>query len=247
MFNSDTSRSATIGPSALIIPAGCAMLAQFMQHVYAVGFDASDLSTTSLMSPLLMFSFLKIVALVVLAVHFARLLVVRNDPRHAAPAGGQADRFLGLILAVNVAFACLVLSSIGFIESEAFARFAELGITKTVAKLVLVCVLLGLIMPLNKRVFRDVSIAIGSNATMPTQAPFTSDPNKPFLKSLTVNSVRYILPAYVAHVVLAMGIAKYEALILPLAAADAVVLVGLGLLAGHALFRSHEEVLATAG
>ena len=239
-----TMKSATFGRSGLLIPAVCAICAQYLQHIHAVGRDGSDLMQMNALDPLLLSSFLKLAAIVILAFHLARFLVSSNSGCEGDRDDGAPDRSLMFILAINFGFCAIILLGVGFIESEAFAGVAETGLSRTHAKLGLVCLVFALLMPLNRRVFRDVSAAIGSNAHLRARPSAGPNQNKVFLKALTRNAIRYVLPAFALHVLLAAGIAAYPALLAAQALADSLVLVAIGLLAGYAIFLSHREASA---
>lgn len=227
-------RSAMAAGSGLFIPAACTLVAQFMQHAFAAGYDAAKLPQLSWHNPLFLFAFLKAVALAVLVIHAARRLLARSG----GAAGVRADRALGGMLGLNVALGVLLLLALRFINSEAFAVLLGIGVTKGMAKAALLCLVLALLMPLNKRLFRDISAAIGSAAGAGADGALA---NKLFERSLGWRCATYVLPLFLLHIAAVKAIARIEGALLPLAAFDALVVVAIGLAAGYAIFLAHGD------
>lgn len=233
-------------PPGLVIPAACTVAAQIMQHVYATAFKADDLTSYALSSPLMMFSFIKVVAVVVLATHFARVLVGGNSTQGTATTA-HAERHLSHLIAINIGFALFLILAIRFINSPGFSTLLDMGVTKTAAKALLALTVLLLIRPFNKRVFRDTSLAIGSDVVLNNKRLLPTNANGLFMKYAMHNCLKYLLPVYVLHVLLTKGSSRFEDLLLLRAALDSVLVVVLGLLAGYAIFKSHDQVLSSHG
>lgn len=234
-----------VRPSRLIIPAAITMVAQMMQDIYAKQFAAEDPQRYSLDSPLVLFAFIKVVAIVVLAVHAARILIggTRNAADDGPKGAARADKYLLYIVGLNVAIASILLVAVQFINSDSYVPLAEAGVTKQVAKVILIALVLTAALPLNKRMLHDISAAIGSRTGSASEPRPGAEANKRFTRRLGFNLAKYVLPVYLAHLCLTFGLSKSGGMSYAQAAADAALVVMYGLLAGYAIFRSHEEAI----
>lgn len=245
MIRIDTREGASIWRSGLVIPAACTAIAQFMQNVYASSDANLGLAHQSLFSPLLLFALLKVVSVVVLAIHCARYLVVRSGSRPEQRHDKRADQYLACLLGANLAIAVALFGCIKLMNSEASLTLREFGVSKTGAKIGLVLIILFALKPLNKRVFHDISIIIGGGNVRAGGGHSSTTCNSDFLKFSTKNFAKYVLPVYGVHVIFAVWLGKLDFFLSVQAASDALVVVVLSLAAGYAIFRSHKEVLST--
>jgi hypothetical protein len=224
---------------SLSIPAACTVVAQYMQHIHAVGYDVRNIASYALYSPLFLFSFIKIIAIVVLAVHVARLLIVERNAAAMPYDLRRADRYLGLLLGLNIGLAGFLILAMQLINGEALAA---MGISRTAAKVALAGLVLLALRQLNKRVLHDIASAVAGVDLR--QLPLPDDANRTFLRQLTRNGVKYALPLFAVHAVIAIGVPRESGLFLAAAAADSLLVALLGLAVGYATFLSYDAVVA---
>jgi len=226
---------------SLSIPAACTVTAQFMQHIYAIGYDAQNIASYPLHSPLFLFSFMKIISIVVLAVYAARLLVVDRSAAGLVFDMRRADRYLAYLLGLNMGLAGFLILSLQFINSEAMAG---MGISKATAKMILAGLVLLALTPLNTRVLYDIASTVAGVDLR--QLQLRDDANREFLRQFTRNALKYALPVFLVHALVAIGIPREGSLFLAAAAADSLLVALLGLIVGYAIFLSYEAVIAGA-
>lgn len=174
----------TFSISSIKVPLFCVVCSQALQGYYCIDYRASGGGSLMTSPDLLFVSLVKVVTVVVLAIYVARQLLAGDHWRNRQELN-TADRYLGYIIGVNIAFAMAMVAYISFINSEHFQTFSSLGITKKAAKLVLLLAAVAAVAPFNKSVFRDISKAIGSRAADGIDAEAMRTINKRFVVSIT--------------------------------------------------------------
>jgi hypothetical protein len=230
-----------------MIPFGCTVIAQYAQNIYAAHGDAASLLQQGLHSPFLLFSVLKVLSLTTLMFYAAR---PSEGPAHTWRQGGdlrKAERYLACLLAANVALIGLVVGAIRMTQAESVVTLFGMPVTRSVVKVALVVLILSIMVPLNRRLFRDVSIVIGRGVYSGNALLLSAATNRLFGRSLVRNFLVYVAPLFAVHVLIVKLLLGIPGLTAPMALADSLLVGLLGLMAGYAISTSHEEVLARAG